>query len=84
MITPPLRTGFIFASGLAFAAGLLAQAPQAPILMVSSLNSELKAPFDSAADARLPIFKFLDKPVSGKTLVDEIQKALASKKTAKK
>ena len=30
MITPPLRTGFIFASGLAFAAGLLAQAPQAP------------------------------------------------------
>jgi len=61
------------------------KAPQAPILMVSSLNTELKQPFDSTADAKLPIFKFLDKPVPGKTLVEEIRKALAStKKTAKK
>jgi two-component system OmpR family response regulator len=54
------------------------KAPRAPILMVSSLNSELKSPFDSSPDAKLPIFKFLDKPVSGKTLVAEIKKALAS------
>ena len=61
------------------------KAPEAPILMVSSLNSELKSPFDSAADAKLPIFKFLDKPVQGKTLVEEIKRALASaKKPAKK
>ena len=61
------------------------KAPGAPILMVSSLNSELKSPFDTTADAKLPIFKFLDKPVQGKVLVEEIKKALASaKKPVKK
>lgn len=53
------------------------KAPKAPILMASSLNSELKTPFDSKADANLPIFKFLDKPVAAKTLVEEIRLALA-------
>lgn len=53
------------------------KAPKAPILMASSLNSELKTPFDSKADAKLPIFKFLDKPVAAKTLVEEIRRALA-------
>jgi DNA-binding response OmpR family regulator len=61
------------------------KAPEAAILMVSSLNSELKSPFDSTADAKLPILKYLDKPVKGKVLAAEIKKALASvKKTAKK
>ena len=55
------------------------KAPKAPILMASSLNSELKTPFDSAADAKLPIFKFLDKPVAAKTLVEEIRLALAQR-----
>lgn len=53
------------------------KAPKAPILMASSLNSELKTPFDSKADSKLPIFKFLDKPVAAKTLVEEIRRALA-------
>lgn len=55
------------------------KAPKAPILMASSLNSELKTPFDSKADANLPIFKFLDKPVAAKTLVEEIRLALAKR-----
>ena len=56
------------------------RAPQAPILMVSSLNSELKMPFDTSADEKLPIFKFLDKPVPAKVLAAELQRALASVK----
>ena len=61
------------------------KAPGVPILMVSSLNSELKSPVDTAPDAKLPIFKFLDKPVAGHVLVNEIKKALASvKQPAKK
>lgn len=55
------------------------KAPKAPILMASSLNSELKTPFDSAADAKLPIFKFLDKPVAAKTLLEAIKQALAAR-----
>lgn len=55
------------------------KAPKAPILMASSLNSELKTPFDSKADAKLPIFKFLDKLVAAKTLVEEIRLALAGR-----
>lgn len=55
------------------------KAPKAPILMASSLNSELKTPFDSKSDAKLPIFKFLDKPVAAKTLVEEIRLALAQR-----
>ncbi len=70
--------------GFDLAREIHAQAPGAPILMVSSLNSELKSPFDTTSDAKLPIFKFLDKPVQGKTLLEEIKKALASvKKPAK-
>ena len=69
--------------GFDLAREIHAQAPQAPILMVSSLNSELKTRFDTASDEKLPIFKFLDKPVQGKTLVEELRRALASvKKTA--
>jgi len=60
------------------------KAPGAPILMVSSLNAELKSPFDSTPGEKLPIFKFLDKPVQGKTLVEEIKKALASAKAPAK
>jgi DNA-binding NtrC family response regulator len=66
--------------GFDLAREIHAKAPEARILMVSSLNSELKHPFDASADAKLPIFKFLDKPVQGKALVSEIEKALASAK----
>jgi DNA-binding NtrC family response regulator len=61
-------------------------APDAPILMVSSLNSELKASMDTTPDEKLPIHKFLDKPVAAKTLVEEIRRALeaAGKKARKK
>jgi len=64
--------------GFDLAREIHAKAPGAQILMVSSLNSELKSPLDSTADAKLPIFKYLDKPVKGTVLVAEIQKALAA------
>jgi DNA-binding NtrC family response regulator len=70
--------------GFDLAREIHAQAPGAPILMVSSLNSELKDPMDTKADEKLPIFKFLDKPVKGKALVEEIGRALASRRPAKK
>ena len=70
--------------GFDLAREIHAQAPQAAILMVSSLNSELKSPFDSTPDARLPIRKFLDKPLKGKALVEEIRLALeAAQKPAR-
>ncbi|MFA6030431.1 MAG: response regulator [Elusimicrobiota bacterium] len=56
------------------------KAPDCPILMVSSLNQELKSPADMTPDEKLPIHKFLDKPLTGKILVQEIEKALASRK----
>ena len=66
--------------GFDLAREIHAKAPDAVILMVSSLNSELKQPLDFTPDAKLPIFKFLDKPVRGKALVQEIEQALASVK----
>lgn len=69
--------------GFDLAREIQAKAPGTPILMVSSMNSELKAPMDTRPDEKLPIFKFLDKPVSGKALVEEIGRALASRKTVK-
>jgi DNA-binding NtrC family response regulator len=56
------------------------KAPDCPILMVSSMNQELKSPLDTTPDAMLPIHKFLDKPVSGQKLIDEIEAALRSKR----
>ena len=66
--------------GFDLAREIHAKAPDAVILMVSSLNSELKQPLDFTPDAKLPIFKFLDKPVHGKALVQEVEQALASVK----
>ena len=54
--------------------------PGTPILMVSSLNEQLKAPLDFTPGENLPITKFLDKPVSGPTLIREIEQALAAAK----
>jgi biotin synthase len=70
--------------GFDLAREIHAQSPGTPILMVSSLNSELKDPMDTKTDEKLPIFKFLDKPVKGKVLVEEIGRALASRRPAKK
>lgn len=55
-------------------------APKVPILMVSGINEELKMPIDFTPDERLPIYKFLNKPVPPQTLRTEIAGALASKK----
>lgn len=54
--------------------------PGTPILMVSSLNEQLKGPLDFTPSEKLPITKFLDKPVSPKVLCEEIEKALVSAK----
>jgi hypothetical protein len=48
--------------------------------MVSSLNEQLKAPLEFTPGEQLPITKFLDKPVSGSTLIREIDQALAEAK----
>ena len=55
-------------------------APESPVLLVSSINSELKVPVDFSPDEKLPIYKFLDKPVPPKVLVKEVADALAAKK----
>jgi CheY-like chemotaxis protein len=69
--------------GFDLAREIHAKSPATPILMVSSLNSELKEPMDTKADESLPIFKFLDKPVKGPALVAEIGRALAWRKAKK-
>ncbi len=52
--------------------------PKIPILMISALNQELNAPMKIEPDEKLPIFKFLDKPISSLTLRVEIENALRS------
>ncbi|MFA6003838.1 MAG: response regulator [Elusimicrobiota bacterium] len=64
--------------GFDLAREIHAQAPKAVIFMASSLNSELKQPMDNTPDDKLPIRKFLDKPVPAKALVEEIARALAA------
>ena len=56
------------------------QAPDAPILMVSNINEQLKAPIAFGRDENLPIHKFLDKPVPPQVLRREVESALASAK----
>jgi two-component system OmpR family response regulator len=66
--------------GFDLAQEIAARFPAAPILMVSSLNEQLKAPLDFTPSDQLPITKFLDKPVNASTLVREINQALAEAK----
>jgi CheY-like chemotaxis protein len=66
--------------GFDLAQQIQARFPGTPILMVSSLNEQLKAPLDFTPGEQLPITKFLDKPVSGPTLIREIEQALAAAK----
>jgi len=56
------------------------QAPNVPILMISSINEQLKAPITFGRDENLPIHKFLDKPISPQVLRREVESALASAK----
>jgi len=56
------------------------QAPDVPILMISGLNEQLKAPIPFEPDENLPIHKFLDKPVLPQVLRREVECALASAK----
>jgi len=66
--------------GFDLAKEIAARFPGTPILMVSSLNEQLKAPLDFTPGEELPITKFLDKPLSGPTLIREIDQALAEAK----
>ena len=66
--------------GFDLAKEIAARFPGTPILMVSSLNEQLKAPLDFTPGEQLPITKFLDKPVNASTLVREIDEALAEAK----
>ena len=66
--------------GFDLAKEIAARFPGTPILMVSSLNEQLKAPLDFTPGEQLPITKFLDKPLSGPTLIREIEQALAEAK----
>ncbi len=56
------------------------QAPNVPILMVSSINEQLKAPVPFGRDENLPIHKFLNKPVAPQVFREEVESALASAK----
>ncbi len=56
------------------------QAPDVPILMISSLNEQLKAPISFERDENFPIHKFLNKPVPSQVLRREVESALTSAK----
>ncbi|HSB71351.1 MAG TPA: response regulator [Candidatus Methylomirabilis sp.] len=66
--------------GFDLAIEIHSQAPDVPVLMVSSINERLKAPVPFGRDENLPIHKFLNKPVPPKVLRQEVESALASAK----
>ncbi len=56
------------------------QAPDVPVLMVSGINEQLKAPVPFGRDENLPVHKFLNKPVTPETLREEVESALATRR----
>jgi CheY-like chemotaxis protein len=53
--------------------------PGVPIFLVSSINQEFKEPLAFDPDERVPIRKFLDKPVKAEALLREVAEALAAR-----